>query len=186
MSSIKPAQGQHQPSNDTSARSPRSFKMTSALKSLFSTVQHTIAGTGATTPLDVLFPKVDPEVDGEDCDHDCNSCHVKYPKGFKIEEEDKLYGHVKGWSTHVLVATGKTDWVRDVADEKGSVMEAIEKKADVKLTNGVCISNNLLFSRFFKLTSSRNSCYLHQTFQLPTTLRITPNQRPFSSYLPLL
>ncbi|EED24345.1 sucrase/ferredoxin-like family protein, putative [Talaromyces stipitatus ATCC 10500] len=74
-----------------------------------------------------LFPKVDPAVDGEDCDHDCASCTVHYPARFDVEMNDKLYGHVNGWSTHVLVATGKTDWVRDVADEKGSVMEAIEK-----------------------------------------------------------
>lgn len=153
MASIKQSRAQQQANNDTSTRSPRPFKMTSALKSIFSTVQHTLAGTGATTPIDVLFPKVDPEVDGEDCDHDCNSCHVKYPKGFKIEEEDKLYGHVKGWSSHVLVATGKTDWVRDVADEKGSLMEAIEKKADVKLTNGVRIHKNHLLLQCFKLIS---------------------------------
>ena len=57
---------------------------------------------------------------------------MSLPKGFKIDESDQLYGHVNGWATHVLVATGKTDWVRNVADEKGSVMEAIEKKADVK------------------------------------------------------
>jgi glycerol-3-phosphate O-acyltransferase/dihydroxyacetone phosphate acyltransferase len=60
---------------------------------------------------------------------------VRYPRGFKIDEEDVLYGQVKGWSTHVLVGTGKTDWVRDVGDEKGSVMEAIGK-ADGP-TNGV-------------------------------------------------
>ena len=32
-----------------------------------------------------------------------------------IDEEEELYGHVKGWSTHLIVATGKSDWVRDVA-----------------------------------------------------------------------
>ena len=69
---------------------------------------------------------------------------MRYPKGFKIDEDDKLYGYVKGWSTHVLVATGKTDWVRDVADEKGSVMEAIDKKANVKPSNGVRIIPNSL------------------------------------------
>ncbi|KAL9620630.1 MAG: hypothetical protein Q9160_004884 [Pyrenula sp. 1 TL-2023] len=74
-----------------------------------------------------LFPRVDREVDGEDCDHDCESCAVHYPSKFKINEDDKLYGHVNGWSTHLLVATGKSDWLRDVADEKGSVMEAIDK-----------------------------------------------------------
>ncbi|KAH8697612.1 sucrase/ferredoxin domain protein [Talaromyces proteolyticus] len=74
-----------------------------------------------------LFPKVDPAVDGEDCDRDCASCTIHYPAKFDVELKDKLYGNVNGWATHVLVATGKADWVRDVADEKGSVMEAIDK-----------------------------------------------------------
>ncbi len=74
-----------------------------------------------------LFPKVDAAIDGEDCDHDCQSCTVNYPSKWKIEENDRLYGHVNGWATHLLVATGKTDWARDVQDEKGSVMEAIGK-----------------------------------------------------------
>lgn len=39
----------------------------------------------------------------------------------------------------MLVATGKTDWVRDVADEEGSVMEAIER-GGVLPGNGVCFS----------------------------------------------
>lgn len=74
-----------------------------------------------------LFPKVDPIVDGDDCDHDCESCDIKYPAKWKIDEHQNMYGHVNGWATHLLVATGKTDWVRDVEDEKGSVMEAIGK-----------------------------------------------------------
>ncbi|KAJ9215244.1 hypothetical protein DTO166G4_3129 [Paecilomyces variotii] len=84
---------------------------------------------------DALFPKVDPAVDGEDCDKDCATCTVRYPAKFDIDTKDKLYGHVDGWATHLLVATGKSDWVRDVADEKGSVMEAIEKHA-IKPRNG--------------------------------------------------
>lgn len=84
----------------------------------------------------VLFPKVDPAVDGEDCDQDCASCTIHYPARFDVELSDKLYGNVKGWATHILVATGKSDWVRDVADEKGSVMEAIEK-GGLSPSNGV-------------------------------------------------
>ncbi|KAJ9482148.1 hypothetical protein VN97_g11290 [Penicillium thymicola] len=76
---------------------------------------------------DKLFKNVDPVVDGEDCLHDCASCTVKYPAKFDVDHQDELYGQVKGWATHMLVATGKSDWVRDVADEEGSVMEAIEK-----------------------------------------------------------
>jgi hypothetical protein len=123
-------------------------KMSTTIKYFLKSAKQTISGASTplpgtpaeNTPVDRLFPKVDPTIDGEDCDHDCESCVVSLPKGFKIDEDDKLYGYVKGWATHVLVATGKTDWVRDVADEKGSVMEAIEKKADVKPSHGVSSS----------------------------------------------
>lgn len=83
-----------------------------------------------------LFPTTDPKIDGDDCLHDCASCSVKYPRKFEIDETEELYGHVKGWSTHLIVATGKTDWVRDVADEKGSIMEAVDR-GDMKPSNGV-------------------------------------------------
>lgn len=91
-----------------------------------------VTATTSTT----LFRPVDPEIDGDDCDRDCASCTIKYPAKFNVDYEDELYGHVKGWATHVLVATGKTDWVRDVADEKGSVMEAIDR-GGVNASNGV-------------------------------------------------
>lgn len=84
-----------------------------------------IGNSGSKAAINELFPAVDPAVDGEDCTRDCESCSIQYPKNFKIDESDDLYGFVKGWSTHLLVATGKSDWVRDVADEKGSVMQAI-------------------------------------------------------------
>lgn len=83
-----------------------------------------------------LFPKTNPAVDGEDCLHDCESCTIKFPRKFEVDEEDKLYGHVKGWSTHLIVATGKADWVRDIEEEKGSVMEAVGK-SNVTPKNGV-------------------------------------------------
>ncbi|KAG5970036.1 hypothetical protein E4U58_000799 [Claviceps cyperi] len=82
-----------------------------------------------------LFPKTDPSADGDDCLHDCDSCSVRYPRGFSIDEADVLYGQVKGWSTHLVIGTGKTDWTRDVADEKGSVMEAIAQAKGLP-TNG--------------------------------------------------
>lgn len=111
----------------------------SPFKSLLNGAKKTFLAPANNTPIDQLFPKVNPEVDGPDCDHDCASCAVHLPRGFKIDEGDDLYGFVKGWSTHVLVATGKTDWVRDVADEKGSVMEAIDH-CGVKPTTGVSVT----------------------------------------------
>jgi hypothetical protein len=114
------------------------------MKSFLNSVRKSLSGASTPqpgTPPDAtsiydLFPKVNPDVDGKDCNDDCESCEVSLPKGFQINEDENLYGHIKGWSTHILVATGKTDWVRDVADEKGSVMQAIGK-SDIKPNNGV-------------------------------------------------
>ncbi len=85
----------------------------------------------------VLFPQTDAAVDGDECLHDCSSCTVHLPAKWSIDEEDKLYGHVKGWDTHLVVGTGKTDWVRDVTDEKGTVMEAVGKFGqEIQMSNG--------------------------------------------------
>lgn len=119
---------------------PVKQKMVVGLKSLLGGAKKLATGADNKQQTDIaeLFPKVDPAVDGEDCDRDCDSCVVQYPRNFRIDEEDVLYGFVKGWSTHVLVATGKSDWVRDVADEKGSVMQAIGNSR-VSPSNGVCL-----------------------------------------------
>lgn len=74
-----------------------------------------------------LFAKTNPAIDGDECLQDCDNCSVKYPRNWSIDEQDKLYGEIQGWSRHLVVATGKTDWVRAIEDEKHSVMEAIGK-----------------------------------------------------------
>ncbi|KFX93944.1 hypothetical protein O988_06555, partial [Pseudogymnoascus sp. VKM F-3808] len=110
-----------------------------------------------------LFTKVDPAVDGDDCNHDCASCDIKYPRKFSIDETDEIYGNIKAWSTHVLVATGKTDWVRDVGDEKGSIMEAFDKTS-VKPSNGK-----------LKLSASNIPTPTHHNdYAEPTTVLILP------------
>ncbi|EME45402.1 hypothetical protein DOTSEDRAFT_71203 [Dothistroma septosporum NZE10] len=80
--------------------------------------------------IDALFPRTVPDIDGDECLHDCASCSISYPRTFSIDDEDKLYGGINGWNRHLLVATGKADWVRSVEDEKGSVMEAMGKHID--------------------------------------------------------
>ncbi|KAL8418842.1 hypothetical protein RB594_002157 [Gaeumannomyces avenae] len=120
----------------TLPKPPIKQKMASGIRSLLSSAKKLALGDssgngsgGPAATADRLFAKTEPGVDGEACSHDCDSCTVKFPRGFKIDESDVLYGQVKGWATHVLVATGKSDWVRDVADEKGSVMEAVDAAA---------------------------------------------------------
>jgi hypothetical protein len=113
-----------------------SYKLTSALSSSEVPTLKKDGAFAKATKTEQLFPTTDPAVDGDECLHDCSSCTVKYPRKFEIDETEELYGHVKGFSTHLIVATGKTDWVRDVADEKGSIMEAVDR-GDVKPSNGV-------------------------------------------------
>ncbi|KAI1141579.1 Sucrase/ferredoxin-like-domain-containing protein [Hypoxylon sp. FL0543] len=91
------------------------------LLSIFGGAKRVLTGSARASE---LFPQTRPDVDGEACKHDCDSCTVKYPRHFKVEETHPLYGNIKPWSTHVLVATSKTDWSRHVEDERGSVMEA--------------------------------------------------------------
>ena len=106
-----------------------------------------INGKGSTSaPITELFAKADPAIDGDDCSHDCSTCHIHYPRSFKIDHDDCLYGFVKGWSTHLIVATGKSDWVRDVADEKGSVMEAVNGASNP--TNGVSFTSTAHCAHF--------------------------------------
>lgn len=119
-------------------------------------------GTTTTTTITQstdLFPSINDDVNGNrpaDCDLVCSSCTIEYPARFDVDHTDKLYGCINGWATHVLVATGKTDWKRDIEDERGSVMEAFGKAA-VKPANGVCF---LLFS--FSTYSFRRLAITHQ------------------------
>ncbi|EXJ81581.1 hypothetical protein A1O1_07645 [Capronia coronata CBS 617.96] len=111
-------------------RSVKGFLSNSRADSAYSPDQFRTAKTETD-----LFPATRPDVDGEECLHDCTSCTTHYPSRFSVDQSDKLYGHVKGWNTHLIVGTGKTDWVRDVTDEKGSVMQAVGK-AGVDRKNG--------------------------------------------------
>ncbi|KAF5017735.1 hypothetical protein F66182_10305 [Fusarium sp. NRRL 66182] len=142
-------------------RMPGKQRMALSFKNLVSSV---LGGQkGETKPsASELFIKTDPKVDGEECLHDCENCTGRYPRGFNIEESDVLYGLVQAWSTHLIVATGKSDWVRDVADEEGSIMEAVSKADEP--TNGRLI------------LSASNMPTPHDTddYSEPTTVLLLP------------
>ena len=109
---------------------PLTQKLAVGLTSLAANIRGRMTGTDTGTgtsaaPMSALFPKTDPAVDGDECLRDCDSCTARYPRGFKVETGDALYGQVKGWSVHLLVATGMSDWKRDIEDERGSVMETL-------------------------------------------------------------
>lgn len=92
----------------------------------------------AATTKETLFPVVTKEDDGDDCDRDCDAC-PGYPRSFEkigIDTDDKLWGSIKKYSTHVIVATGETDWIRDVDQIDGSVMQKLSKLSG-SVQNGV-------------------------------------------------
>lgn len=85
-----------------------------------------------------LFPLVSHEEDGIDCDKDCEAC-PGYGRAFEkhgINTSNNMFGGIKGFSTHVIVATGETDWIRDVQNIKGSCMKALGEKQNL-VRNGV-------------------------------------------------
>ncbi|KAB8231159.1 Altered inheritance of mitochondria protein 32 [Aspergillus alliaceus] len=95
--------------------------------------------TGLATP-DYIFPSVDPKIDGEDCRQDCADCTVRWPAKVKVDTTLPMYGHIKQFHAHVLVATGKTDWVQKVEHEKGSLMEAFKSDGGKSKNGRVMIS----------------------------------------------
>lgn len=77
---------------------------------------------------------------------DCDSCSEKYPSSLSIDTSAPLWGSVKPWRHHILCATGKTDWIRDVTEEKDSLAQAIDKSQSlwaVPKENAVILSTSL-------------------------------------------
>ncbi|KAL2004299.1 hypothetical protein VTN02DRAFT_4024 [Thermoascus thermophilus] len=87
-----------------------------------------------------LFPKVDPKEDGPDCQKDCADCTLHYPAKFSIDTHRQLYGNIKPFTTHILVATGRSDWAQKVEHEKGSLMEALHESSATSKYGRVMIS----------------------------------------------
>ncbi|KAL2815513.1 Sucrase/ferredoxin-like-domain-containing protein [Aspergillus granulosus] len=92
---------------------------------------------------DYIFPTVDPKQDGIDCKRDCADCTIEYPAKVKVEMSRPLYGHIKQFHTHVLVATGKSDWMNKVENEPGSLMEAIHNSSGSKHGRMMVSASNL-------------------------------------------
>lgn len=101
-----------------------------------------LLGTSPRTP-EYIFPTVTPEQDGPDCRRDCADCTLSYPSRVKIDTAKPLYGHIKEFSTHVLVGTGQSDWVEKVKKDKGSLMEAFAQNS-TRPRHGVCMLFYLL------------------------------------------
>ncbi|BCS22260.1 sucrase/ferredoxin-like domain-containing protein [Aspergillus puulaauensis] len=90
-----------------------------------------------------IFPTVDLKEDGPDCKKDCADCTINYPSKVKVETSRPLYGHIKEFHTHVLVATGQSDWKEKVENERGSLMEAFNDSHGSKHGRMMVSASNL-------------------------------------------
>ncbi|KAJ5555197.1 hypothetical protein N7461_003667 [Penicillium sp. DV-2018c] len=81
-----------------------------------------------TSHTEYIFPRVDPKEDGPHCLKDCADCTLQFPSKVKVDTTKPLYGLVKEFHSHVLVATGQSDWKeRKVVKQAGSLMEAFHE-----------------------------------------------------------
>ncbi|KAL4921828.1 Sucrase/ferredoxin-like-domain-containing protein [Aspergillus aurantiobrunneus] len=92
---------------------------------------------------DYIFPTVDPKQDGPDCKKDCADCTINFPSKVKVDTSRPLYGQIKQFHTHVLVATGKSDWKERVENEHGSLMEAFDNSSGSKHGRVMISASNL-------------------------------------------
>lgn len=100
------------------------------------TMLRSLLSFGRTGTNDFVFPKVDPKEDGPECLKDCADCTIQFPSKVKVETSGPLYGQIKEFHAHVLVATGQSDWKeKHVENMTGSLMEAFD---GAKSDHGVC------------------------------------------------
>lgn len=109
---------------------------------------------------DYIFPTVDPESDGPDCQKDCADCTVKFPSKLKIETLAPLYGRIKPFGAHILIATASSDWEPKIQEVKGSLAQAFDVNSSVS-NQGVCLHYFISIFIPFSLLSSqaRNVLY---------------------------
>jgi (2Fe-2S) ferredoxin len=104
-----------------------------------------ITSSGTVTPLDsgsesqIMTPQPSspdipfPTANLDECLACANPCsaeeEVIYPSYINksIDRETPLAGSVKPYGRHVLISTGKTDWIHSIDEENGSVVQSIHR-----------------------------------------------------------
>ncbi|KAI0375533.1 hypothetical protein BV20DRAFT_1040173 [Pilatotrama ljubarskyi] len=60
------------------------------------------------------------------CADPCDEGHEEYPK-FDVDMETEMLGSVKPYARQIVISTGKTDWVREVTDAKGTLAAYVDE-----------------------------------------------------------
>ncbi|KAK9462894.1 Sucraseferredoxin-like protein [Lipomyces oligophaga] len=75
-------------------------------------------------PDTVIRPDL-PAVPEDGCPLDCSTCTTKYPRTLKVDRDTPLWGSVKPWKRHIILATGKTDWTHGM-DAESPLSKALD------------------------------------------------------------
>ncbi|KAI0638074.1 Sucrase/ferredoxin-like-domain-containing protein [Trametes polyzona] len=59
------------------------------------------------------------------CADPCDEGHEEYPK-FDVDMETEMLGSVKPYARQIVISTGKSDWVREVTDAKGTLAAYVD------------------------------------------------------------
>ncbi|KAI0832314.1 Sucrase/ferredoxin-like-domain-containing protein [Trametes gibbosa] len=60
------------------------------------------------------------------CADPCDEGHDEYPK-FDVDLETQMLGSVKPYARQIVISTGKSDWVREVTDAKGTLAAYVDE-----------------------------------------------------------
>ncbi|KAI0327791.1 hypothetical protein GY45DRAFT_1091228 [Cubamyces sp. BRFM 1775] len=60
------------------------------------------------------------------CADPCDEGHDEYPK-FDVDMETEMLGSVKPYARQIVISTGKSDWVREVTDAKGTLAAYVDE-----------------------------------------------------------
>ncbi|KAJ3500059.1 hypothetical protein NLJ89_g9958 [Agrocybe chaxingu] len=59
------------------------------------------------------------------CSDPCDLGHDAYPRRFDIDMDTDMLGSVKPYHRQIVISTGKSDWERDITDDKNSLASAL-------------------------------------------------------------
>lgn len=77
------------------------------------------------------------------CDLECSSCHQDYPKSVTVEEDTVLWKSSKEYGLHLVVSTGKTDWIHDATLTSATVANSTSSWAGKNLDKYPELKNNV-------------------------------------------
>ncbi|KAK7208320.1 Sucrase/ferredoxin-like-domain-containing protein [Myxozyma melibiosi] len=133
---------------------------------LLSAVKSSIKATISSDPKP---EEILPVVPSDGCDLECATCTAKYSSSLKFDRDTPLWGSVKPWRRHILIATGKSDWAHGLGDETGSLSTKLEDwSPSSKEVGRVIVSNSSMSAPQGYFEETDDSKRLSNLLILPT------------------